>query len=176
MAKIIFDIVLAYLGIFFLFPLWIIFAFAIWFEDGLPIFYIQERVGKQARIFGAIKFRTIYYGKGGSLIAKILRRTALDESPQLINIIRREMSFVGPRPLIPQEINSGENQHLRSSITPGLTGIAQVVAEKDAPVTEKLKYDLWYIEHQSIWLDAQLILKSFWMSLNRKWDIIRGTK
>ena len=172
MVKRIFDLFLSCAGLFFLFPLWIIFAFAILLEDGLPVFYIQQRVGKHARIFGAIKFRTMYSNKKSSVIAKFLRKTALDESPQLINIIKGEMSFVGPRPLIPQEIYPGESQHLRSSITPGLTGIAQVVAAKDAPLTEKLKYDLWYIENQSILLDAQLILKSFWVSLNRRWDII----
>jgi lipopolysaccharide/colanic/teichoic acid biosynthesis glycosyltransferase len=173
MVKRIFDVLLSYLGLFFLSPFWIIFAFAIWLEDGLPIFYIQERVGKKARIFQAIKFRTIYYKKQNSGTAKFLRKTALDESPQLINIMKGEMSFVGPRPLIPEEINVGENLGLRSSICPGLTGIAQVVAPKDAPITEKIKYDLWYIENQSILLDIRLILKSFWMSLNRRWDIIR---
>ncbi len=173
MVKRIFDIFLSYIGLFFLFPWWIIFAFAIWLEDGLPIFYIQERVGKKARIFRTIKFRTMYYRKQSSVIAKFLRNSALDESPQLINIMKGEMSFVGPRPLIPQEINLGENLDLRSSICPGLTGIAQVVAPKDAPLAEKLKYDLWYIENQSLFLDMLLILKSFWVSLNRRWDIIR---
>jgi undecaprenyl phosphate N,N'-diacetylbacillosamine 1-phosphate transferase len=173
MVKRLFDLILSYIGLFFLFPLWIIFAFAIWLEDGLPIFYIQDRVGKKAGRFQALKFRTIYHNNQSSGMAKFLRKTALDESPQLINILRGEMSFVGPRPLIPQEINPGENLDLRSSICPGLTGIAQVVAAKDAPLTEKLKYDLWYIENQSIWLDIRLILRSFWMSLNKRWDIIR---
>jgi len=173
MLKRIFDIFLSYIGLFFLFPLWVIFAFAIWLEDGLPIFYIQERVGKKARIFRTIKFRTMFYRKESSAIAKFLRNTALDESPQLINIVKGQMSFVGPRPLIPQEINPGENLHLRSSICPGLTGIAQLIAPKDAPLTEKLKYDLWYIENQGILLDLRLILRSFWMSLNRRWDVIR---
>lgn len=96
----------------------------------------------------------------------------MDESPQLINIIKGEMSFVGPRPLIPEEISLGENLDLRSSVCPGLTGVAQVVAAKDAPIAEKLKYDLWYIGNQSVWLDIRLILKSFWMSFNKRWDII----
>ena len=174
MVKRISDIFLSYIGLFFLFPLWIIFAFAIWLEDGLPIFYIQERVGKKARIFRTIKFRTMYHKKQSSAIAKFLRNTALDESPQLINIMRGEMSFVGPRPLISQEINPGERVDLRSSICPGLTGIAQVVAPKDAPLAEKLKYDLWYIENQSMLLDMRLILRSFWMSLGRRWDIIKN--
>lgn len=173
MAKRIFDLFLSCVGLFFLFPLWIIFSFAIWLEDGLPVFYIQERVGKNASIFGAIKFRTMYSKKKDSAIAKFLRTTALDESPQLINIIKGQMSFVGPRPLIPQEVNLGENLNLRSSITPGLTGIAQVATSKDAPITEKVKYDLWYKDNQSISLDMRLILKSFWVSLNRNWDTIK---
>lgn len=172
MAKRIFDLILSYIGLFFLFPLWIIFAFAIWLEDGLPVFYIQHRVGKRSRYFQTIKFRTMHYKKQSSSLARFLRNTALDESPQLINILKGEMSFVGPRPLIPQEVSLGDNLDLRFSISPGLTGAAQVVAAKNAPVTQKLKYDLWYIENQSLWLDILLILKSFWMSFNKRWDII----
>jgi len=172
MAKRIFDLILSYIGLFFLFPLWIIFAFAIWLEDGLPVFYIQHRVGKKNRYFQTIKFRTMHYKKQSSHLARFLRNTALDESPQLINILKGEMSFVGPRPLIPQEVSLGDSLDLRFSIAPGLTGAAQVVAAKNAPVTEKLKYDLWYIKNQSLWLDILLILKSFWMSLNKRWDII----
>lgn len=172
MVKRIFDIVLSCSGLFLLTPLWIIFAFAIWLEDGFPVFYVQHRVGKNNRHFKTIKFRTMYYKKKSPVIAGFLRRTAMDESPQLINIIKGEMSFVGPRPLIPEEISLGENLDLRSSVCPGLTGVAQVVAAKDAPIAEKLKYDLWYIGNQSVWLDIRLILKSFWMSFNKRWDII----
>jgi len=172
MVKRTFDIFLSCFGLFFLFPFWIIFAFAIWLEDGFPVFYIQHRVGRRNSRFRTIKFRTMYYKKRNPVIAGFLRQTAMDESPQLINILKGEMSFVGPRPLIPEQINLGEELHLRSSVCPGLTGIAQVVAAKDAPITEKLKYDLWYIENQSLLLDIRLILKSFWMSFNKRWDMI----
>ncbi len=172
-CKKVFDLFLSYAGVFFLLPLWIIFGFAIWLEDGLPIFYIQARVGKKARTFYAIKFRTIYCNKRSSVIARFLRRTALDESPQLINIIKGQMSFVGPRPLVSEDINEKEKLHLRASVCPGLTGLAQVFAPKDAPFKEKLKYDLLYIETRSMPLDLWLILRSFFVSFKRKWDIIK---
>jgi len=181
MAKRIFDLFLSLLGLFFLLPFWVLCSFAIWLEDGRPILYLQKRVGKDAQIFQAIKFRTLFYKKENSRLARFLRKTALDEVPQLINILKGEMSLVGPRPLIPEESEIGERLNspgsyiegrgLRAVVRPGLTGIAQVLAPKNAPLEEKLKYDLWYIENRSLLLDILLILKSFWLSLNSRWDL-----
>lgn len=168
------DISLSYIGLFFSLPFWVLLSFVIWLEDGRPIFYIQERVGKDNRLFKAIKFRTMHYGKGNSRLACLLRKTALDELPQVINIIKGEMSFVGPRPLIPQEIKMCDELNLRLSVLPGLTGLAQIFAAKDAPVLKKFNYDIFYIKKQNIVLDILLILKSFSISLSRKWDNIRN--
>lgn len=169
-----FDISLSCIGLFLSVPLWILFSFAIWVEGGRPIFYIQVRVGKDNRLFEAIKFRTMGYKKKYSRLSGLLRTTALDELPQLINIIKGQMSFVGPRPLIPQEIQMTKGFNLRSTVPPGLTGLAQVLASKDAPISEKFNYDISYIKNQNIGLDILLILKSFKISLTRKWDVINN--
>ena len=170
--KRLFDICLSYIGIFVFSPLAVLSSFAVWLEDGRPIFYIQERVGKGGRLFKAIKFRTMDYKKQGSRLPLLLRTTALDEFPQLINIIKGQMSFVGPRPLVPQEIQRGREFDLRSAVPPGLTGLAQILARKDAPALEKFKYDIIYIENKNLFLDISLILRSFWISLARRWDIV----
>lgn len=170
-VKRLFDLSLSYLGMFFSLPLWVIFCYGIFLEDGWPIFYPQTRVGKGGLVFRAIKFRTLGYRIEKPFLSRLLRATALDELPQLINIIRGQMSFVGPRPLIPEEIQMYVELAFRSTVRPGLTGMAQVYAPKDAPVTEKFKYDLWYIQNQNLGLDIYLILMSFWISMKKKWDV-----
>jgi lipopolysaccharide/colanic/teichoic acid biosynthesis glycosyltransferase len=166
------DFSLALSGLVLSFPFWSLFVFLIWLEDGRPIFYLQDRVGRNGKPFKMLKFRTLGYKKENCCFAGLLRKTALDELPQLLNILKGQMSFVGPRPLIPQEINLDKDAASRLTVRPGLTGVAQIMATKDAPILEKLKYDLWYIENQSLVLDIILILKSFWISLGRKWDVV----
>jgi len=168
------DFFLALIGLTLAFPIWLLIILLIWLENGRPIFYIQERVGKDSKLFKAIKFRTMNYRRGNSRLASLLRKTALDELPQLINIIKGDMSFVGPRPLIPKEMKMCNELNLRLSVLPGLTGLAQILAAKDAPVLKKFNYDIFYIKNQNIALDILLILKSVGISLNRKWDIINS--
>jgi len=190
-----FDYSLGVFGMFIFSPLWLIFSLAIWLEDRGPIYYIQERVGKDGRIFKGIKFRSMKPDaeKGiGPVQAKendprvtkfgrFLRKTAMDELPQLINIVKGDMSFVGPRALRPAETESSEGTEVksifqipgfeaRSSIQPGLTGVAQIFASRHLPREEKFKYDLWYVKNQNIWLDMMLIFKSITISLTKRWD------
>jgi lipopolysaccharide/colanic/teichoic acid biosynthesis glycosyltransferase len=188
-----FDFLLAVAGIFFSSPLWLIFAFAIYLEDGIPVIYCQERVGKDGKVFKSIKFRSmikdaekatgpIMAAENDSRVTRIgrfLRRSAMDELPQLLNIAKGQMSFVGPRPLRASEMDMGQATvsgqdkdyyRLRLMVRPGLTGVAQVYAPRDISFAQKAKLDLWYIEHQSVYLDIKLILYSFWVSLNRHWD------
>jgi len=195
MVKRTFDIFLSSLGILISFPLWIIFSLAIIIEDGLPIFYRQERVGKNGKIFEVLKFRSMIKNaeKEGepiqarendpriTKVGKILRATAMDELPQLLNILKGDMSFVGPRALRPQEVEVRGNPKVlriedipgykeRISVRPGLTGLAQVYLPADAPRKDKFRYDLLYIKKQSFLLDLKLIFLSFWITFKGKWE------
>lgn len=176
-------------------PLWILFCLLILIEDGWPIFYSQERVGKKGKIFKALKFRSMIKdaekGVGAvqakendsrvTKIGKILRNTAMDELPQLINIFKGDMSFVGPRAIRPEELEVNGNPQVkkvedisgyydRQSIRPGLTGLAQIRLPKDAPLHGKFKYDLVYVQKQNFWFDLKLIFLSFWVTLRGKWE------
>jgi lipopolysaccharide/colanic/teichoic acid biosynthesis glycosyltransferase len=173
---------------------------AIKLEDGGPIFYRQERWGRNGSRFKSFKFRTMVpnsdhdYGiKQASendsritRVGRILRAMGLDELPQVINIFRGEMSFVGPRSLAVGEIvrdgrgNVVEYEDVpffweRLSVCPGLTGLATVYLPKDVPPLRKFRYDLLYIRKQSFWLDLRLIFLSFWISFRGKWET-RGKK
>jgi lipopolysaccharide/colanic/teichoic acid biosynthesis glycosyltransferase len=119
-------------------------------------------------------------------VGRLMRSTAMDELPQLWNIFRGDMSFVGPRALRPGEIEAGRNGvlerledvpgfALRVSVRPGLTGIAQVYAPRDVPRRQKFKYDGIYVRRRSWWLDVRLILISFWISVHGTWEA-RGRK
>ncbi len=194
--KRIFDFCLALIGLFMSSPLWLLFGLAVSLEDRGQIFYSQERVGKNGKNFGSIKFRSMIpqaeKGLGpiqakkndprDTKIGRIMRKTAMDEFPQLINILKGEMSFVGPRALRPMETESADPSsakdifHIpgfekRSSIRPGLTGVAQVFASRSLAREEKFKYDLWYVDNMSFWLDMKLIAKSVLVTFKAKWDI-----
>jgi lipopolysaccharide/colanic/teichoic acid biosynthesis glycosyltransferase len=114
-------------------------------------------------------------------IGRVLRATAMDELPQLVNIFRGDMSFVGPRALRPGEIDAAgdgrvvamediEGYHARTAVQPGLTGIAQIYAPRDVARRQKFRYDLVYVKRRSFWLDLRLILLSFWISLRGTWE------
>ncbi|MCX5703934.1 MAG: sugar transferase [Candidatus Omnitrophica bacterium] len=195
MIKRVFDFSLALIGLFASLPLWFIFSLAIWFEDRGPVYYIQERVGENASVFKSIKFRSMKpdaeKGLGpvqakendprATRIGSFLRKTAMDELPQLLNILKGDMSFVGPRALRPIETESVGSSSVifisqipgfqkRSSVSPGLTGVAQVSASRNLTREEKFKYDLWYVDNMSFWLDIELIAKSILVTLKAKWD------
>lgn len=112
-------------------------------------------------------------------VGRLMRRTALDELPQLWNILRGEMSFVGPRALLPREVQRGDGRPVelaglpgfaeRHSVRPGLTGLAQVRTPRDVPHARKFRYDLLYVRRRSLWLDLELIVRSFGISLRGAW-------
>lgn len=194
LAKRLFDVFLSLFGILISSPLWLMISILICIEDRGHIFYLQERVGKNGRIFKVIKFRSMIPNaeqhtgpvqarendERTTRIGRILRKTALDELPQLINILKGDMSFVGPRALRPSEIqNSTGNSinlfdypgiEIRHSITPGLTGIAQVFAPFDLPLSQKLHYDRWYIKNARFSLDIWLIMVSFLITFKGNWE------
>jgi lipopolysaccharide/colanic/teichoic acid biosynthesis glycosyltransferase len=189
-----FDSALALLGLLASSPVWLVAGAAIKLEDGGPIFYTQDRVGRDGRVFRALKFRSMHQdaeratgplqARDGDAritrIGRVMRATAMDELPQLWNIFRGDMSFVGPRALRPGEIEiEGEipialeavpGYADRIVVRPGLTGIAQVYAPRDISRRHKFRYDALYIRRQSLWLDIRLILLSFWISFRGTWE------
>ncbi len=199
-AKRTFDVALSGLGLLCSWPVWLIVATAIWIDDGGPVFYSQDRVGRFGRVFRVWKFRSMIadadrrFGArqataGDARITTVgrwLRATAADELPQLWNIFRGEMSFVGPRALRPGEIEvggDGREERLedvpgfdaRCQVRPGLTGIAQIYASRDLPRRHKFRYDRVYITRQSFGLDLRLIALSFWITFRGAWET-RGGK
>jgi len=175
-------------------------ALVIKLEDGGPVFYNQERWGRGGTRFRAYKFRTMVANSDEEFgltqasendprvtkVGQILRAIGLDELPQLINIFRGEMSFVGPRSLAVGEIVKDEKGRVmkyedipgfreRLRVRPGLTGLATIYIPKDAPPGLKFRYDLLYIRKQSFWLDIRLIALSFWISFRGRWES-RGKK
>jgi len=194
-----FDILLSGSGLLLSAPVWLAVGLAIAVEDGFPIFFSQSRWGKGGRKFQALKFRTmrkgsektqsIQAGVGDPRITKVgefLRACALDELPQLWNIFRGDMSFVGPRALPINEIQSSGAERLipdeevpgfkeRLAVRPGLTGIAQIFADRDTTRARKFRYDLLYIRRRHFWLDLRLIFLSFYISFLGRWEV-RGDK
>lgn len=183
-----FDFTLSLLGIIVSSPLWALIGLLILLEDRGPIFYAQYRVGKNGKIFELRKFRSmiknaekhtgaVWASENDSRITKVgrvMRATAMDELPQLLSILKGDMSFVGPRPERPElvrEFNGGiPDYDFRHQVKPGLTGIAQIFGRYDLPPQQKLKYDLLYIKKRSFWLDLKLIFLSFWITLKGKWE------
>jgi len=195
-----FDFVLASAALAISLPLWLIFGLAIKIEDGGPVFYRQKRWGKDKRPIDVYKFRTMIVDadkKFGAVqaqerdprvtrVGRFLRATSLDEMPQIINIWKGEMSWVGPRALPMNEVQIKEERgfvpdeaipgfDMRCKVRPGLTGMAQVYAPRDVPRRHKFRYDLIYVQKQSFGLDLKLILLSFWITFRGKWEH-RGSK
>jgi lipopolysaccharide/colanic/teichoic acid biosynthesis glycosyltransferase len=200
MAKRLLDMALAGGGLIVSAPLWAVIASLIKIEDGGPVLFSQERVGQNGRRFDALKFRSmivdaeartgpIQSGRNDpriTRIGRILRATAMDELPQLWNIVRGDMSFVGPRALRPGEIEVNGNGSVekledvpgfaaRCSVRPGLTGVAQIYAPRDVVRRRKFRYDRFYIRQRSFCFDVRLILLSFWITFRGRWEA-RGRK
>lgn len=198
-AKRVVDVVLATAALVVSAPVWLAIAAAVKLGDGGPVFYVQSRWGLRQQPFRVYKFRSMVVdadSKFGAVqagrddprftrVGRLLRATSLDELPQLLNIWRGEMSWVGPRALPINEKQQNEagalrddeipGFHERCSVRPGLTGIAQVFAPRDTPRRQKFRYDLFYIKRQSLWLDLKLIAASCWISLRLRWEE-RGRK
>jgi lipopolysaccharide/colanic/teichoic acid biosynthesis glycosyltransferase len=195
MIKRAFDASLAGIGLIVSAPLWCLIPLAIKLEDGGSVFYPQARVGLNGRVFDALKFRSMradaetLTGPVQALendprvtrVGRVLRATAMDELPQLWNILRGDMSFVGPRPLRPGEVEvRGDGQLIalaeipgyreRHSVRPGLTGLTQVFAPRDISRTSKFRLDRLYLKRASFWLDLKLIVLSFWITGRGAWE------
>ena len=189
------DVVLSLAMLLLSSPISILVAIIIKLEDGGPVFYRQQRWGRFGKPFSVLKFRTMIadaderFGLKQATendqritrVGRLLRATGLDELPQIINVLRGEMSFVGPRALAVGEIifdEAGKQQEYqqvrgffeRLAVRPGLTSLATIFIAKDAPAQRKFRYDLLYIRRQSLRLDLGLIALSFWISFRGKWE------
>ena len=188
-----FDVLLAAVMLVVSAPVWLLIALLIKLEDGGPVFYRQERWGRDQSRFRVLKFRSMVATSDADFgirqaterdrrvtrTGRFLRATGLDELPQLVNILRGEMSFVGPRALSTAE-KDGNGVPIRYEVTPGfstrllvrpgLTGIATIYLAKDAPSRLKFRTDLLYVRRISFWLDVRLVLLSFWISFSGKWE------
>lgn len=187
------DLVLAALMLLASAPLWPLIALAIKIDSRGPVLFRQERWGAQGVTFELFKFRTMLHSPGSpgvspalvsdprvTRVGRLLRATGLDELPQLLNILRGEMSFVGPRALAVGEkvevdgkvmgYEEVEGFSERLAVPPGLTGTATIYLPRDAAPLRKLQFDLRYIEERSLWLDIKLIVLSVWISLRGRWE------
>jgi lipopolysaccharide/colanic/teichoic acid biosynthesis glycosyltransferase/VanZ family protein len=196
-----FDILLSGIGLIVSAWLWVIIWLAIMIEDGFPVIIRQDRIGKYGKLFRNYKFRSMVKSTlkekvniqatendiRVTKVGRILRKCALDELPQLINIFLGQMSFVGPRALLPEEkeVHSFGNTYTnggtlaiaeipgyakRITVQPGLTGIAQIWAPRDIPRRHKFKYDLLYIRKRAFWFDLKLIFISFLVTFRSNWE------
>ena len=169
------DVVVAGLGLVVSSPLLAIAALAIKLEDRGPVLYRQQRVGKGGGDFELLKLRTMVVGaekmgagyavnRGDSRITRsgrLLRRLSLDELPQLWNILRGDMSVVGPRPTLRYQVDDYNARQLRRlEVKPGLTGWAQVNGRASLPWAERIELDVWYVEHRSLWLDLRILART----------------
>jgi exopolysaccharide biosynthesis polyprenyl glycosylphosphotransferase len=182
------DIICSLIGLIALVPIFLIVAVAIKIESKGPIVFIQKRVGKDGKTFGMYKFRSMVVNAEElkdklsdknemcgpmfkmkedpriTKVGKFIRKTSIDELPQLINVLRGEMSLVGPRPSLPDEVMKFENWMMqRLSVKPGLTCYWQVSGRNDIGFREWMRLDIKYVEERSLLVDIQLIFKTFFV-------------
>jgi len=180
MLKRIFDLNLALLLVILLSPILLIIYILVRVRLGSPAIFIQQRPGLNEHLFKMYKFRSMTdaYDSNGQLLpdgqrltsfGKALRRTSLDELPQLWNILKGEMSFIGPRPMLAEYLPLyNAKQRRRLLMKPGITGWAQVHGRNNIAHEERFKYDVWYIDHHSIWLDIKIFWLTFLMVIKRE--------
>jgi len=180
MLKSLFDKTLALFLIILLSPVFIIIGLLIWVNMGRPILFRQKRPGYKEKIFTLYKFRTMTDARdeNGNLlpdekrltnIGKIIRSLSLDEMPQLFNVLKGDMSFVGPRPLLIEYLPLyNERQKKRHEVKPGITGLAQIMGRNALSWQEKFEYDIYYVENQSFWLDLKIIFLTILKVLKRE--------
>ena len=174
MIKRIFDILFSLIAVILLAPVFIVVSIMLVLSDGFPVFFTQTRPGKNGNPFKLYKFRTMKVVQNkniellvdGDRITKFgnfLRRTSLDELPELFNVLKGEMSIVGPRPLLMQYLERySDEQARRHEVLPGITGWAQINGRNAISWKKKFRLDVWYVDHWTFWLDIRIILQTIW--------------
>jgi len=170
-----FDLCVALLGLAILGPLFLVIALAIKLDSPGPVFFHQERIGQHGRPFRIHKFRTLVAGgehmRAGYVLERndpritgvgaILRRLALDELPQLVNVLKGEMSLVGPRPTLAYQVaRYDDSQRQRLLVKPGMIGWAWIHGRKELTWPQRIELDVWYVTHWSLWLDMKILWRS----------------
>ena len=173
-----FDIVFSFLGLIIAAIPMLIIAIAIKIDSKGPVIFKQERLGKNGKVFKILKFRSmcvgaeqtgsgVYSGKGDTRVTKVgklLRKTSLDEIPQLLSVLKGDMSFIGPRPPLtyhPWTLDKYTDEQKRMfDVRPGITGWAQINGRKDVEWNKRIKLNVWYVDHVSIWLDVKILFKT----------------
>jgi len=181
--KRLFDFVVSIVSLLIVSPLFLFIALLIKLDSKGPVFYVQERIGKDGKPFDLVKFRTMVVGAeetGLGLevardderitrVGRFLRQWTLDELPQLINVLRGEMGLVGPRPgMASQVARYTPRQRRRLEVKPGMAGWAWINGRNIIPWRERIELDIWYIDHWSLRLDLLILLKALGMALRRE--------
>ena len=174
------DIVVASIAILLLSPIFVLVAYKVRKNLGSPIFFYQERPGQNGKLFKMIKFRSMKDAvdqHGNPLPDELritpfgqkLRSTSLDEMPQLFNVLKGDMSIVGPRPMLKEfvELYSPE-QARRLEVKPGMTGLAQVSGRNELDYEQRFECDVWYVDHHNIWVDFKIMLKTVSVMIKRE--------
>ena len=173
------DIIIASLALIILSPVFLLICIGLWLTQE-RIFFVQQRPGLDEKPFSLIKFSTMNDVEPGkdefdmqldrlTFIGKYLRSWSLDELPQLINVIKGEMSLVGPRPLLMEYVPLyTDSEHRRHDVLPGITGWAQINGRNALSFKQKFAHDLWYVENKSVWLDFKIMFLTFWKVLIRE--------
>ena len=175
------DVVFSCIGILILLPIWLIVSIAIRIDSKGPIFYLHRRVGKSGKEFDCFKFRSMYLGSDQYVlvsdfsdervtrVGNFIRRTSLDETPQLINILLGDMSVVGPRPALPSQVEKfSGNDFDKLLVKPGLTGWTQVNGRNSIPYSKRMELDGWYAKNWNLFLDLKILIRTIWVLLYQK--------
>ena len=185
-VKPILDFLVAVIGFIVLLPVFLLVTILLFFANQGKPFFIQRRPGKNCKVFSIIKFKTMNDRKDASgkllhdserltALGKFVRKTSLDEIPQLLNVIKGDMSIIGPRPLLTDYVHLyNEFQNQRHNVKPGITGWAQVNGRNAISWEQKFDYDVWYVDNQSFWLDIKILWLTFLKVVKRS-DISSST-
>lgn len=178
--KRIIDIFISITALVFLLPIFLLIAYKVRKNLGSPIFFYQERPGKDGKLFKMMKFRSMKnaFDENGTPLpdekritpfGQKLRSTSLDEMPQLINVLKGDMSVVGPRPMLKEFVALySPEQARRLEVRPGMTGLAQVSGRNELDYEERFKCDVWYVDYHNIWVDFKIMLKTVKVMLKRE--------
>ena len=180
LSKRMFDLLVTSVGLIVILPMLVIISLLVRIFLGIPILFHQQRPGYKGKPFTTYKFRTMTNrcGPDGKLLpdaerltpfGRFLRSTSLDDLPQLLNVLRGEMSLVGPRPLLMQYLNRYTPEQMRRhDVLPGITGWAQIHGRNVLDWDEKFRLDLWYVDHRTFWLDIKILFLTPWKVFKRE--------